>query len=66
MPDQVRHDGKGGKDGFSLLSLFLSSLLPRTWTRSVGTALLFSKDGSSRFCRNSPEFDGPVGQVGVI
>ena len=33
----VRHDGKGGKDGFSLLSLFLSSLLPRTWTRSVGT-----------------------------
>jgi len=26
MPDQVRHDGKGGKDGFSLLSLPLESL----------------------------------------
>ncbi len=22
-----------------------------------------TRDGSSRFCRNSPEFDGPVGQV---
>ncbi|MFA7428090.1 hypothetical protein, partial [Mesotoga sp.] len=24
------------------------------------------KDSSSRFCRSSPEFDGLVGQVGVI
>ena len=45
----VRHDGKGGKDGFSLLSLFLSSLLPRTWTRSVGTRNL----GATRRNRSS-------------
>jgi hypothetical protein len=36
MPDQVRHDRKEERTGF-LSSLHLSNLLPRTWTRSVGT-----------------------------